>query len=245
MTARKRTAKRRSNAELDAAERRMLDDVATGRARGAKRGTKAFDKLVAKYGRLLDDKLVELDGGSWDGAHVRLVVTSKGSHERQPKRTENPRPSLADLGTCSEHGRVHELQVERGGKVESHRWTSSRPVLLWSPKQRAFVFVSPPGKLPSSRRGDVPRDDGAAATWERFFGKRALHTRELVVPSAPLHELGRGVLLAYQTPHKWRGGAAEHKLGRKVRAWMGTAGGRRVFVVAGGNLRMTARGIEG
>jgi hypothetical protein len=165
--------------------------------------------------------------------------------KRTRKRVDNPRPSLAQLGTMSEHGRVHELQVERSdGQLESHSWSSSRPVLLWSPKQRALVFVHGV-KLPHPSHGDVPRDDGAAATFERFFGKSTLASREWTMPSVQLHELGRGVLVAYQTPLKWRKRVAEHKLGPRVRVWMGSAGGRKVYAIAGGNLRMTARGIEG
>lgn len=161
-------------------------------------------------------------------------------------RTSNPgAPSLANLGTVSEHGRVHELQVERSdGQVESHTWSSARPLMLWSPQQRAIVFVHG-ATYTRPVRGEVPRDDGAAATYERFHNRRARATRELVVPATSLRELGRGVIVAYRDPPLWRGRVAEHKLGRAVRVWCGQSGNRKVYVVAGGRLRMTSRGIEG
>lgn len=238
---------RRRNAELTAAELRMLDALGTSGVRSGKPG-KAWTKLVAKHRALIDAKLVD-EGVVTGGTRHELRITDAGrrarTEARAPKRESNPRPSLAQLGTMSEHGRVHELQVELSdGRVESHSWTANRPVLLWSPQQRALVWAAGV-ELPPTKRGDVPRDDGAAATWERFFGKRTVGSREWTLPAVTLHELGRGVLVAYQTPHKWRGRAAEHKLGPRVRVWMGRAGGRRVFAVAGGNLRMTARGIEG
>lgn len=173
------------------------------------------------------------------------MTAKKKTAKKATRRATNPAtPSLAKLGTVSEHGRVVELQVERAdGQVESHSWSSRNPLLLWSPEQRALVFVHG-ATYTRPTRGDVPRDDGAAATWERFHGKRATGTRELVVPSTSLRELGRGVIVAYRGP-KWGNRVAEHKLGRAVRVWCGQSGNQKVYVVAGGNLRMTSRGIEG
>jgi hypothetical protein len=167
---------------------------------------------------------------------------------RGPKagRIQNPAaPTIAQLGgTLSEHGRVVELRVELAdGRIESHTWRSGEPLLLWSPKARALVFVHG-ARVPRATRGNVPRDDGAAATWERFHGKQATGVRELEIPSARLAELGRGLIVAYRGP-RWGGRVAEHKLGRNVRVWSGSVDARRVYVLTGGSLRMTARGIEG
>jgi hypothetical protein len=243
--------RRKRNAELTDAELRLLDELGTSGLRSGKPG-KAWDKVVAKHRTLIDAQLVD-EGPASMGTRHELRITTAGrrarsdAHEsRKAKRTSNPHPSLAQLGTMSEHGRVHELQVERAdGQVESHTWSGAhRPLLLWSPRQHALVFVHGV-KVPRPTVGDVPRDDGAAATFERFFGKRTMASREFTLPAVDLRELGRGILVAYWTPLKWRKRVAEHKLGPRVRVWMGSAGGRKVYAVAGGNLRMTARGIEG
>lgn len=173
--------------------------------------------------------------------------SSSTSQNEKSKRTRaaNPRaPALGELGTCTEIGRVHELQVELpSGEVQSHAWRGRHPLLMWSPTKRALVFAYG-GKLGRPKRGDVPRDDGAAATSERFEGKRADYWRDNLVPKVSLRELGRARIIAYRGP-KWRGRVAEHKLGPSARAWMGRAGTRKVYVVAGGNLRLTGAGIEG
>lgn len=161
------------------------------------------------------------------------------------KREPNPKPSLADLGDMSEHGRVHELVVginddEEGVLV----WKKAHPFLWWSPRQRAIVFTQGV-KNPRPRQGEPPRADGAAATYERFHGRKATSYREDVpIPAVSLRELGPAVSLAYRGD-RWKGRVAEHPFGKSVRAYLGERRGEKVFVIAGGRLRMTARGIEG
>ncbi len=100
------------------------------------------------------------------------------------------KPNLADLGTCSEHGRVHELAVELpGGQLQLHTWSAERPLLVWSPRQRALVFVH--GLVVPRARSGAPRDDGAAQTYERFHGEDAGSHRDLEVPAVELHDIGR------------------------------------------------------
>lgn len=173
-------------------------------------------------------------------------VTRKG--ERLTRvgtgRSANPRPSLAELGVMSEHGWVHELVVEAGDNEQKHTWRGRYPRLFWSAPQRALVFVHGI-KLPRPRKGEPPRDDGAAATYERFEGRAADSWRDGVpIPKAKLRELGRAVSIAYRNEDKW-GGVAEHPFGPSVRAWVGKLGRTKVYVISGGRLRMTAGGIEG
>lgn len=157
-----------------------------------------------------------------------------------------PKPSLADLGTCSEHGRVHEFAVELpDGQLQLHSWSAQRPLLVWSPRQRALVFVH--GLVVPRARSGAPRDDGAAQTYERFHGEDAETHRELEVPAVELHDIGPAAHIAYKN-RRWggvEGRVAQHDFGRNVRAYLGTRGNRKVYVIAGGNLRMTSRGIEG
>jgi hypothetical protein len=156
------------------------------------------------------------------------------------------KPRLGDLGVASEHGRVHELAVELpDGQVELHTWSAQRPLLLWSPRQRALVFVH--GLAVPRARAGAPRTDGAAQTYERFHGEEAETHRELELPAVELKDIGRAAHIAYKN-RRWggvEGRVAQHDFGRSVRAYLGTRGNLKVYVVAGGRLRMTARGIEG
>jgi hypothetical protein len=156
------------------------------------------------------------------------------------------KPSLGALGVLSEHGHVHELGVELpDGRVELHTWSSARPLLMWSQRQRALVFVHGLA-VPRARKG-APRTDGAAQTYERFHGEAAEAHRELELPDVKLQRIGRASHIAYKNK-RWGGVAgrvAEHPFGPSVVVYLGTRGKRKVYVVAGGRLRMTARGIEG
>lgn len=151
---------------------------------------------------------------------------------------------LTNLGDMSEHGRVHELVVELDGRQQMHSWSARRPWLLWERPSRALVFVHGT-KVPRLRRGEPPRDNGAAATYERFHSKEADGYRDdVLIPLVPMKYIGRAVHIAYRGP-RWDGKVAQHDFGRKVEAYMGKSGAKKVYVIRGGRLRMTARGIEG
>ena len=170
----------------------------------------------------------------------------------KPKRKSNPKPSLADLGTMSEHGRIHELVVDTkrcpDGSDEVHSFRTARyPLLFWSPRQKALVV--PYGvKMPRPRKGAPSREDGAAATFERFHNRDVDSYREEVpIPAVTLRELGPAMSIAYRNERYGgtAGKVAEHPFGPSVRAYFGSRGSEGVYIIAGGKLRMTARGIEG
>lgn len=159
-----------------------------------------------------------------------------------PRQSKAPL-KIDELGFLSEHGMVHELVVERAdGQHEMHSWSRARPLLLWSAPKHALVFVHGI-RVPRPKKG-APRDEDAAKTYERFHGWEATSHRDLEVPVVPLTDIGHPLTIAYSGP-RWRGRVAEHEFGKAVRAYLGKAGARKVYVIAGGRVRMTARGIEG
>ncbi len=227
-----------------------------------------------RKGKMWDWSLAELDdtlfeSEAWDKPHVKKraralrvgqSMTIKGEtltrnntkSKAKPKRAKNPKPSIADLGTMSEHGRIHELVVETtrcpDGSDEVHSFRTARyPLLFWSPRQKALVV--PYGvKMPRPRKGAPSREDGAAATFERFHNRDVDSYREDVpIPAVTLRELGPAMSIAYRNERYGgtAGKVAEHPFGPSVRAYFGSRGSEGVYIIAGGKLRMTARGIEG
>lgn len=181
-------------------------------------------------------------GGKWAKRKRPLAAEGpKPCPAKSSKRRSNPgKPKLAELGILSEHGRVHELMIAD----EKIPFRVARPILFWSPRQRALVFVDGI-KVPRPRKGNPPRADSAAATYERFHGKNATSYRDDVpIPAVRLRLAGRAVSIAYRGP-RWNNKVAEHPFGQRVQAYVGVQERERVFVIAGGSLRMTARGIEG
>lgn len=192
-------------------------------------------KIVADVGRRLGGRVVP------EGAKKRTKrAQAKSRREPEQMRLINPSegPDLSDLGTLTQLGHVHEMTVEMAdGRHKRHKWTGDRPLLLWSPRQRALIWVV--GARPHATQRGAIRDDGAARVYEKWSARSAGNTSQMTIPAASLRFQGAAVQIVYGST-KWnRRATYEHDHSAAV----GTYSGGRVWAVAGGSLTITPRGI--
>lgn len=141
---------------------------------------------------------------------------------------------LAELG--------HVLEVEAGPYL--FKWKNER--LLWDPHHRALVILQG-AKVGASKRAN--RKGAAANAYGKFMGRGVSSARVAKMPALkgtwrkakPVRRVdyrsdkfGRG---ATEYTHKHGSGVALYRAGGSEPPW--------VWVIRGGNLRVTARGIEG
>ena len=171
---------------------------------------------------------------------ARAETQAESRREPEQMRLINPSegPDLSDLGTLTQLGHVHEMTIELAdGRHQCHKWTGDRPLLLWSPRQRALIWVV--GARPHATQRGAIRDDGAARTYEKWSARPAGNTSQMKIPAASLRFKGAAVQIVYGST-KWnRRATYEHDHSAAV----GTYSGGRVWAVAGGSLTITPRGI--
>lgn len=150
-----------------------------------------------------------------------------------------PLPKLAER-ECAEFGSVLEIET----RTHRFRWRRGSAKLLWFPELRAFVWLQ--GVAPGSRRpaGDVGHR--AADAFERFMGRRVRYEKTIRVPKlrGSWRSLGVATRIDYYSD-KWSEraeythptGATLYRFGGRTPPW--------IWVLRGGTLRVTTRGIEG
>lgn len=174
------------------------------------------------------------------------TTTTTTTRTTKATRTSNPKaPSLADLGAVVELGHVRELVTERkDGTRVAYTWKRPQPLLVWSPKQRALVWVE--GIKPGRLRKGAPRTDGAAKVFEKWAGGEAGQHRELELPAKRFRTVGRAVSIAYTEPfgrHASGPVVWEHDFSRSDTFYQAGQNSPFVFAVTGPRLAVTARGI--
>lgn len=205
----------------------------------------------------LDDTILE--GPTWDtdAARRRIDALKVGQRMRRKgetleridgaksKRKHNPRApvALSKLHDLSEHGRVLDLQVREGGDVKEYSFGAPRPLLGWSPQADALVWWEGV-KMPAARKAN-PLPAASAKVWERFHGKAPTRMREADVPiPKPWRRMGTAVNIGYRNHGRW-GGDANHPFSSAPTVHRAGTRAPYLWIVRGGKLRMTARGIEG
>ncbi len=170
--------------------------------------------------------------------------------EEAPQYSDNPQenpaaPSLADLGTVVELGRVRELVVDDGkGEHKVYTWKGKRPRLLYSKPKHMLFWVE--GAEPSNPKRGAPRGDGAAKVFENFAAQDATSHRTMGLPPKRLRRVGRAVSIAYTEPygrHPRKGGVWEHEFSPSDTFYQAGRSSPFVFAVAGPRLTVTDRGI--
>jgi hypothetical protein len=175
--------------------------------------------------------------------HHTCALPGKASAPKQ----KNPKgaPDLADLGAVVELGSMRELVTQReNGEQVAYTWARPQPLLLWSPKQRALVWVE--GIKASRLRLGAPRTDGAAKVFENWAGGEAGQHRELELPGKRFHPVGRAVSIAYTEPFGRHADGPvlwDHDFSRSDTFYQAGQNSPFVFAVTGPRLAVTARGI--
>lgn len=183
---------------------------------------------------------------------VRTYTEPRGSNPKQSKRaasdggeTLSRSPvAIEDLAHVSEHGHVSDLTFERRGQTHRIKFKGPLPLLTWSPRARALVWVHGP-RTPAKRDGAADR--GAAAAFAKFHKREPDAVRKLQRPqiSGRWQRLGDVVQIGYLNHEKW-GKPAEHDFTSNVRAYrIGGLKPPALYVLVGGRLRITPDGIEG
>lgn len=151
------------------------------------------------------------------------------------------RPPVGQKHSVAVLGSV--LEVEVGGVV--YRWPKGECRLLWSPRNRALLWFEGNGQPI-----EVPEDadiQAAQNAYERFRDQdaRKVYSKEYPV-KGQWRSFGRADRIDYYST-KWGDNASyTHKLGRRVVLYrQGSAKGPWLYVLRGGNLRCTARGLVG
>lgn len=232
--------------ETDRRQELAGDDKPRKRKKRAKKATKAKATKTSKPRTRRAPSTPRKRTAAKRVAHASEVLADTARDLAKPGQQElfsNPRgaPSLARLGTCADLGRVLEIVVELpNGEHERTRWKRNHPRMLWSPQQKALVWVHN-AKLQNRRKG-ATRSDGAARTFERWSKKAATTTNTLKIPAVKLKLKGRAVHIIYKSD-KWnaRGKMVSyiHDFGQSVRLYHSG----KVWSARGGKLTVTERGI--
>lgn len=194
-----------------------------------------------KIDRAVEAKLREL--GKAEGMRVanRQRKTKRTPAARFPDSTTLKRaPANLDGDDLAELGAA--LEVETDAALLT--WGQGKASLLWTPESRALVIIEG-GKR---TRTGTPKPGRARATFERWAGRGATHAESLdVSPRGPWKRVGTVRRIDYHSDKKGqrRGVGYTHKTGRNVRLYLkgSLSSLPRVWVIKGGRLTVTARGI--
>ncbi len=141
------------------------------------------------------------------------------------------------------------LEVEGAGKRFS--FTKEKPSLLYNPETKSLLWIQ--GVKPSRRKKSNP-DGPAAKAYKRWTNHRrnALFEREADVPDSVFKKvvrIGNAQSIAYRSDKFGSRGEKkdyEHKFGNGVGLYrFGNPSGPNVWLVRGGKMRVTERGIVG
>ncbi len=163
------------------------------------------------------------------------------------KRAPISTSALADTAEC---GTLLDIRYASAGEqfIVSPRGRAA-PLLQWSQPASALV-VWFGLKMPRPRPASSP-DASASAAYERWtdYERAASTEREFTTPAltGSWRSLGRAVAIGYRSDKfsdKGKPVAYDHAFTSKVRVYA-LGASKQLYVLRGGSLRLTRRGIEG
>lgn len=158
----------------------------------------------------------------------------------QPIGSQDRRPLPAGTRELALLGEVLDVVVE-GDEVAKVRMTSTTD-MLWSEHAKALVFV--PGRTFHLEDLEGLRGTASARAFERWSVWEATSGgRATLAEGGPWRRFNARTI-GYRSDKFGRGADYEHDFGRAVVAYVPTSSGAP-WVIRGGSLRLTARGIEG
>ncbi len=179
---------------------------------------------------------------SYKAGEYDHMLPKKYQKKTNPKASKkNPRGSsrapfaLKDATFADLDAKV--IEVEAGDKL--HKWRPGPP-MLWSPEAQALVMMEGVKLGRSTRNPDARSEDARG----RFSGRESDKVRSGRIPDLEWQKLGPVRALTY----RFNGNktAWEHPFSRPPTLHRGDGpGGVRMWVVRGGGLRLTRRGIMG
>ena len=169
-------------------------------------------------------------GHSDDGIHPQDVIHFQGC--------------LPDPGPCAWLGAATEVcWVKVLGRKSYERETWDNPdgwMMLWSPKLSAVICV-PQGEMEPS-----DEEDGDVSSIVKRWNKRSPSASGYMdIPKCSLEELGKAKHIVYRSD-KWNPGAFHdyiHDFQEGVRCFTDNPKSPRMFVICGGRLTVTERGL--
>ena len=149
--------------------------------------------------------------------------------------------NLADLQVASFLGNVVSLRWDTADGYREE-FKATKPIqLLWAPEADCAFFFA---RETRTRPGQDIDDRKARSVVERGTGRKAGKTSTIVVPElkkAPWKKVGKGHSIVYRSNRAGPMEKHEHDLGPTVSVYvMGS-----LWVIRGGKLRVTSRGLEG
>ncbi len=215
--------------------------------RKKKRGSKPWKKTKKRTGPRTQPTTKSRSRAS--ASSTRKSNATRGPTLSGRKLQRSP-VALANLQNATELG--HVLELETGCHVI--RWDErKKPALLYNPKSKTlFWFYGP--RIKETRRQKTNQVGPAARTYGKWTGNRrgAEFEREAEIPDSvfeKVERIGNATMIAYRSDKFARRGNPsdyEHKFGKNVSLYK--FGGSRppwVFVVRGGRMTVTPRGIVG
>jgi len=164
-------------------------------------------------------------------------------------RRKTPPVSMKDGIGGIELGTVLELESLRGFQL---RWKSHKPKLLWNAKLRALIFVDIPGKSlgPKFKTSSFPINMSKAAKAEldyrSFHGSAPTKSTTYRIPAKGKQWItfGSVVRIDYAS-NKWgKRDQYTHDHGKGVVLYrLGEDSGPTLWIIKGGKLNVTKRGI--
>ena len=149
--------------------------------------------------------------------------------------------NLADLQVASFLGNVVSLRWDTANGYREE-FKATKPIqLLWAPEADCAFFFA---RQTKTRAGADIDDRKARKVVERWTGRAAGKTSTIVVPDlkrGPWKKVGKGHSIVYRSDRAGPMERHEHDLGPTVSVYvMGS-----LWVIRGGKLRVTSRGLEG
>ncbi len=182
-----------------------------------------YQKIQRKANRIIRDC-----GG--EPARVK-----KKSSKKNPRGSSRAPLPLKDATFADLDAKV--IEVEAGDEL--HKWRPG-PTMLWSPESQALVMMEGVKLGRSTRNPDARSEDARG----RFSGRESDKVRSGRIPDFKWQKMGPVRALTY----RFNGNktAWEHPFSRPPTLHRGDGpGGVRMWVVRGGGLRLTRRGIMG
>ena len=152
--------------------------------------------------------------------------------------------TLDNLGAIAFLGTALEVGFDDGEAEKRITWKPPGSALYWSASKKGLLIVR---KLPRRWSSGRPRGaEDAVRVYEDWTSGEATTYGKLRLPAGrELPEIGRAIHIIYRSD-KW-GDPQDyiHDFGANVRLYGDLNDGDGCFWIAGGDLRITPRGIEG
>ena len=218
-------------------ETRLRTDPKTGRAYTKTRASEIAWGVVKKH--------YYKRGEKWHARKRALKKGEKPPRESNPKRGFRPPSEVVNLGTVLDVA-LHPKPPKRLAH-KLYSW-SPRPILNWARMGGKDVLFWVDGEKATGTKRDL-EDVGrkVLARARRWSHYQSDGYRELSVPDAALERVGVAEWIGYRSD-KFRGRkmrSYQHDFTSDPVLFRGRAGSQTLFVLRGGRLRVTSRGIEG